>query len=272
MALHNSYLSGDLPSDCKCPAMFYTSGGTCLICVSGGPGNRFTQERMRGKCEVSHTGADQVNSALDFVPIKVTRALKEFIRTPSNFKGADRNCIPVVYHDGAPKSEHSYQVFVQTALYSFRDGMPAADGTGDEAAGAGAGEEAAGAGTGEAAGKVTADYFWQNGLNRSDVNTVKTAVLFCSLETIYRILRKCNLITPSARITMPSGGIAVINLPIGALPSFSIAAGPFASHTLHWGTVTEQEYTSIHGPAGASEAAGASEVAGGEEKRARVEP
>ena len=263
MALHNSYLSGDLPSDVKCPAIFDISGGTRLFCVSGGPGHRFTQERMRGKCEVSHTGVDQVNSAMDFVPIEVTRALKEFFRTPSNFKGADENFIPVVYNDGAPKSRHSCQVFMQTALYSFRNGMDAADDTGDEAAGAGAGE---------AAGKVTANYFWQNGLNRSDVNTVKTAVLFCSLETIYRILRKCNLITPSARITMPSGGIAVINLPIGALPSFSIAAGPFASHTLHWGTVTEQEYTSIHGPAGASEAAGASKEAGGEEKRARVEP
>ena len=56
----------------------------------------------------------------------------------------------------------------------------------------------------------------------------------------------CNLITPTARIAIPSGGIACITIPIGAPASFSMAAGPFASNALHWGTVTKQEYDTIH--------------------------
>ena len=88
-----------------------------------------------------------------------------------------------------------------------------------------------------------------DGVNRVDKDTITTVILFCSLETIYKILRECDLVTPTGRICMPSGGIAMINLPIGGLPSFSIAAGPFASNAMHWGTDTEAEYRAIHGRA-----------------------
>ena len=92
------------------------------------------------------------------------------------------------------------------------------------------------------AGEVTANDFWENRVNWSDTTTVTTAIFFfffCSLQTINRNLCKCRLITPSARITMPSVGIAVINLSIGAPPSFSIAVGPYAPHALHCGTAAE---------------------------------
>lgn len=70
-------------------------------------------------------------------------------------------CIPTVWHDGAPKSVWSYDIFKRTALYKFRD---------------------------SAAAGGTADRFWENGINRTDKNVVTTAVLFCSLQTIYRII------------------------------------------------------------------------------------
>jgi hypothetical protein len=121
--------------------------------------------------------------------------------------------------------------------------------------------------------------FWEHGLNRTDTSTVKTALLFCSLETIYRILLKCGLITATARICVPNGGLTIVNLPIGAPPSMCIAAGPYASRALHWGTVTKQEYDAIHraaaGLEGSASAAGddgdVGSDAGAHEKRARLE-
>ena len=207
----------------ECPCIFYISGGTRLILVSGGPGQRLTAERELGKCGLSHGGVDQANDDFAWVQQRVTEALPQFFRTPSNFEGAEQNHVPTVWHDGAPKSVWSYNIFKRTALYKFRDGAAAGD---------------------------TADSFWENGINRTDKNVVTTVVLFCSLQTIYRIMLACNLITPTARIAIPSGGIACITIPIGAPASFSMAAGPFASNALYWGTVTEQEYDTIHAPNG----------------------
>ena len=214
-------LDGELP-EVNCPCMFDITGGTRLFCVSNGPGQRVAREREAGKCEVSHGGEDPVHADFAFVPAKVTKELLPFLRTPSRFAGAKQMFRPSVWHDGTPKSAFSYDVFRRTALYDFEDCMH------------------------ESAAPATADVFWEKALNRTDTDTVTTVLLFCSLETMYRILRKCNLITRVARICMPSGGFFEINIPIGAPASFTIAAGPYASNALHWGTVNQAEHDALH--------------------------
>ena len=226
----------------ECPSIFNISGGTRLILISGGPGQRLKAERELGKCDLSHGGVDQVNDDFAWVPQRVAQELPQFFRTPSHFAGAKQVLDPTVWHDGAPKSVWSYDIFKRTVLYKFRD---------------------------SAAAGGTADHFWENGINRTDRNVVTTAILFCSLQTVYRIMLACNLITPTARIAMPSSAIAIITIPIGAPASFSMAAGPFASNVLHWGTVTEQESKAIHSGGSATDCGGgASATCAGDSEKA----
>ena len=212
-----------------CPEIFDISGGTRLVCVIGGPGKRMALERSQGKCELSNSNPDAADlEQTERYMLEVVKALPSFIRELSLFRGAQQDTWPSVYHDGAAKSMASFDAFTRMARYGFNNMMKD--------------------------GAASLDQFWASGLNH-DIDVVKPVILFCSNESLNRILRGCNLATSQARFLAPSGGIAVVNIPVGAQPSVMICAGPFAPHAMQWGTVTQAEYTQIHGGASASASA-----------------
>lgn len=90
--------------------------------------------------------------------------------------------------------------------------------------------------------RSSAEQVWQEALNRTKYNTLEQAIVFCSVNTMYRILQTLELITADARILIASGAIAVVNVPIFGNPSFSIGAGKQGIRSLQWGTVTRDEY------------------------------
>lgn len=208
----------------KCPAIFNISGGTRLFCVLGGPGQRTEVERTHGKHDqLSSTIVDQPSTVLTSqVVSKVCEALPGIFTVQSYFAGASIDFEPHVWHDGAPKSQMSYQMFKQFAMFKHVDKMQSL------------------------VGEPGLDVFWAQGLNRSDTKTLTNLILFCSNESLGRILRGCNLVTQDARVYAPSGGIVVINIPIGAQAGFGVSCGPFAHHALHWGSTTAEEYHAIH--------------------------
>jgi hypothetical protein len=211
----------------KCPAIFDISGGTRLFCVLGGPGQRAEVERAHGKHDQlsSNTIVDQPSAVLTSqVVAKVCEALPGIFTTQSYFTGASIDFVPHVWHDGAPKSEMSYHMFKQLAMFKHVDKMQGL------------------------VGEPSLDVFWAQALNRTDTKTLTTQILFCSNESLGRIVRGCNLVTPDARLYVPSGGIVMFNIPIQAQAGMAVACGPFSHHGLHWGSVTAEEYQAIHRP------------------------
>ena len=178
-------------------------------------------ERSQGKCELSNSNPDAADlEQTERYMLEVVNALPSFLRELSLFRGAQQDTWPSVYHDGAAKSMASFDAFTRMARYGFNNMMKD--------------------------GAASLDQFWASGLNH-DIDVVKPVILFCSNESLNRILRGCDLATSQARFVAPAGGIAVVNIPVGAHPSVMICAGPFAHHAMHWGTVNQAEYTQIHG-------------------------
>ena len=70
---------------------------------------------------------------------------------------------------------------------------------------------------------VSMDIVWYAIIGKlvEHTTTTRPVILFCSVNTMYRILRTLNLITYNARIIISSGGYLVINIPRNALPSFN---------------------------------------------------
>ncbi len=187
-------------------------------------------ERSQGKCELSNSNPDAADlEQTERCMLEVVKALPSFLRELSLFRGAQQDTWPSVYHDGAAKSMASFDAFTRMATYAFNNMMKD--------------------------GAASLDQFWASGLNH-DIDVVRPVILFCSNESLNRILRGCDLATSQARFVAPSGGIAVVNIPVGAHPSMMVCAGPFAHHAMHWGTVTQAEYTQIHASASASASGG----------------
>jgi|688.fasta_scaffold40918_4 hypothetical protein len=209
----------------KCPAIFDISGGTRVFCVLGGPGQRTEVERSQGKHGhdlSTNTIVDQPSYVLTKeVVTKVVKALEEITRVVPYFDGAAIDYIPDVWHDGAPKSVMSYEIFKQVAQFRHVDKMK------------------------DSTKQASIDVFWEEALNRSDVTLVKTVIVFCSNESLGRILRGTNLVLPNARTCAASGVIIPINIPINVQASICLGCGPLAHQDLHWGTTTEQEYQAI---------------------------
>lgn len=210
------------------PQIFDRVGGTRLFLVSGGPCQRLARERTDGVCDISNAKPHAYNQDFSFVAQKMTQELEAYLNTAALYPGARQDNRPTIWHDGRLKSIGSYDIFKRTALYGFDDALKHLDysiaDTVDMAA-----------------------YFWKHGLNREDRSTVRTAILFCGVETMYRILRKCGLITETSRIQIASGGFFTVNVPIGARPSFTLGMGPFGRQSLCWGNATKTEAETKNG-------------------------
>ena len=263
-----------------CPAIFDISGGTRLFCVMGGPGKRMEVERTHGKYGHDLSTTTIVDQPWDMatkeVVTKVAEALPGIIRTPSFFNGVNVDYRPTVWHDGAPKSVMSYNVFKQIAMFPYVDAMKGPPTMGRvrrellEGRWTRAGQKYVLETYGympddddeflalegyrpeddvfDCEFAPSVDYFWEHALNRVDNKLVKTVILFCSSESLGRILRGTNLVTQDARICTPSGGIVPITIPIGVQASVGICCGPYGHHAMHWGSTTEAEYRAIHQP------------------------
>jgi hypothetical protein len=209
----------------KCPAIFEISGGTRVFCVMGGPGQRTEVERTQGKhghTLSTNTIVDQPSCVLaKEVVTKVVKALEEITRVIPYFDGAAIDYIPDVWHDGAPKSVMSHEIFEQVAQFRHVNKMK------------------------DSTKHASIDVFWEEALNRTDVTLVKTVIVFCSNESLGRILRGTNLLLPNARTCAASGVIIPINIPINAQASLCLGCGPFAHHDLQWGTTTKEEYQAM---------------------------
>lgn len=206
----------------QCPAIFNLVGGTRIFLVRGGPGKRGMVERTTGKCEVSNTSVD-VPYKTRVISDRLAVQLETLLTTTNRFDGARIDPVPTVFHDGAPKSIDSFLGFTSTTLMSFRDGMV------------------------NAPEQVDATYFWDHphGRNFTNIDVLKTVVVFCSMETIYRVLLVGKIITPTSRIFCGSGGIVPVMFPIQAPASLAVGMGPFANGALRWGLVTEEEYNGV---------------------------
>lgn len=195
----------------------------------GGPGQRTEVERTQGKhghTLSTNTIVDQPSCVLaKEVVTKVVKALEEITRVIPYFDGAAIDYIPDVWHDGAPKSVMSHEIFEQVAQFRHVNKMK------------------------DSAKHASIDVFWEEALNRTDVTLVKTVIVFCSNESLGRILRGTNLLLPDARTCAAGGVIIPINIPINAQASVCLGCGPFAHHNLQWGTTTKEEYQAMHNTA-----------------------
>lgn len=200
-----------LPS-ATCPRIFDLNGGTRVFLVRAGPGRRSQKERLSGECDLSHQPDSGKTRRTERIQGKVAEALPILITKNSKFDGATIQTRPVLFHDGQPKSVNAYHIYKDVTNDAFRDGMV---------------EEAG------------PDYFWTHGMNRSDLTTLTTIVVFCGTETIYRMLKLVNCHT---RILVGSGAIIPIMFPIGAPPALALGMGPNAGNAMYWGHVTKTEH------------------------------
>lgn len=74
--------------------------------------------------------------------------VEQIIRVPSLFDGAEIDFVPDVWHDGAPKSVMSYDMFKQVGMFKHVDKMQ------------------------DLVAEPSVDLFWEQGLNRTDVKTL----------------------------------------------------------------------------------------------------
>lgn len=200
--------------DVSCPIIFNIAGGTRVFLVRAGPGERSSKERTDGKCNLSFKSDDKPNHRTDEVQSKVALELEGIISRVNNFKGATIDTLPTIFHDGQPKSVHSYNVFRSVAAMPHNDGMK------------------------DAPDEVTADYFWNYGMNRTDVKTLTSIIVFAGTKTIYSVLAAAN---SYSRIIVGAGAIVPVMFPINGMPSVAIGMGEFAPNAMRWGIVTEEE-------------------------------
>jgi hypothetical protein len=197
------------------PWLSHNNPGVRLICVSGGPCTSLDAEVA--------SGTQVFSEAKQFVAEKAVEGLRPFLTTPSNFAHPPFDSKPIVFHDGRPKSKGTYEVFKAKSLMAFEDGMSPPSSSRFQ---------------------VHVGIVWYTIINRlvENATTTRPVILFCSVNTMYRILRTLNLITDTARIIISSGGYLVINIPRHALPSFNVGCGPWAWQSLVWAVNTKDEY------------------------------
>ena len=215
----NPLLNGPLAEKTADPPMFKTGPDTRLLLVSGGPCERLETERQTHACATELLVGTTFSNNFKFVALDTTQELERFVNMDSSYPGVRLSRVPSVWHDGRPKSQGSYDVFKQTALFAhqavMRDMPEAPD---------------------------LAEAVWERALNRTKYDALEQAIVFCSVNTMYRFLQTLELITPDARILIASGAIAIVNVPIFGQPSFGIGAGKQGVRSLQWGTVTRSEY------------------------------
>ena len=188
--------------------------------VHAGPGKRVVLERQQGKCDISEVVNDGVipgHGLTETSQVTASVELEALVTTLSRFDGATQDLVPQVFHDMAEKSIYSYDIFKTHARMKFRDGMKRLRDAGIE---------------------LTPTAWWDHGTNRKDIMRQTSVVVFCSMQTIYQVLAAANIL---GRFTSASGGITVVNFPIGGQPSLCLGQGTMARGNLRWGVVTEDE-------------------------------
>ena len=217
------------------PMLVTPNPGLRLICVSGGPCTSLGTEMQSGVLD--RTGPQVGSEAKAFVAEKAIDGLPQFLDTVSNYgTRVPVNRVPTIYHDGRTKSKWTYDICKQRRLQKFNDGMHQSTDKRDIV-------------------PLSFDVrcvadapqlVWTHIMTwHMPKHEIDQVVLFCSVNTMYRILRSLKLITDTARILIASGGYLVINIPHNALPSFNVGAGPWGWQSMVWGTATQTEHAAF---------------------------
>lgn len=205
----------------KNPNFFNTIGGTEVIFVRAGPGNRAYQEGLRGKCEESFKPTDAPTAETAVIQRDTARYLNTVLRLfHKKFAEPSKTTldnIARIYHDGTPKAVASFNTIKDNLTVDFIDGMLHKP---DDV--------------------NTDDWFEKDGWNNSDINVVRRLVIIGSTTTMYNILAMAK--AKIQRVRMAAGAIIHFAFPFGAEPSVTLGCGPHSENALLWANASEKEF------------------------------